>query len=316
MKKIIATILALALVLSCVSALAAAPAGYPNTSINLYIGWGAGGDTDLSNRLMANYMEKLLGVSIAANNVTGSNGAVCMSQYQAQPNDGYTLIGANTNAVLQNYSNGTCPYSYKDYEVVGVFCQTAGDMLFANKESGITSIEDLKAKAAANPFEVKVGCAFGGLTQAYALMMQQQIDIDVVDGGDSANRIAFLVGNHVDACFVGYANAKEYIKTGDVIPLATIASSSSVVDVPNLADAGLALSPFDGSYIWLAPKGTDPEIIAYLGELMQQVAADPQYCEEQYQYTYNEMTCLTGEEALAWLEASQAVADANAAILK
>ena len=319
MKKIIALVLALALVLSCCAALADAPAGYPSTSINLYIGFGAGGDTDLSNRLLATYMESKLGVSIAANNVKGSNGAVCMAQYQSTPNDGYTIIAANTNAVLSNYANGTSEFGYQDYEVIGIFCHTAGDMLFANKDSGITSIEDLKQACIDNPFEINLGCSFGGLTQAYAMLMEKAgLDINIVDGGDGANRIAYLVGDHVDVCFVPYANAKEYIETGDVVPLATIASSSTVVDVPSLKDAGLAETTFDGSYIWLAPKGTDSAIVEYLAECMQDIVLnDAQFNADQAAYTYNsEAFCLIGQDALDWLAAAQETANANAAVLK
>ena len=38
---------------------AAKPDGYPNTSMTLVVGFGAGGDTDLNNRLMAQYVEPL-----------------------------------------------------------------------------------------------------------------------------------------------------------------------------------------------------------------------------------------------------------------
>ena len=122
---------------------AAKPDGYPNTSMTLVVGFGAGGDTDLNNRLMAQYVEPSFGQSIAVTNMAGSNGSVAMTQYQSTPTDGYTIIGANTSAVVNNFASGTCQYSYKDYEVIAVFGRGAGEMLFANKQSGITSMEDL-----------------------------------------------------------------------------------------------------------------------------------------------------------------------------
>ena len=124
---------------------AAKPDGYPNTSMTLVVGFGAGGDTDLNNRLMAQYVEPSFGQSIAVTNMAGSNGSVAMTQYQSTPTDGYTIIGANTSAVVNNFASGTCQYSYKDYEVIAVFGRGAGEMLFANKQSGITSMEDLSA---------------------------------------------------------------------------------------------------------------------------------------------------------------------------
>lgn len=73
---------------------AAKPDGYPNTSMTLVVGFGAGGDTDLNNRLMAQYVEPSFGQSIAVTNMAGSNGSVAMTQYQSTPTDGYTIIGA------------------------------------------------------------------------------------------------------------------------------------------------------------------------------------------------------------------------------
>ncbi len=60
---------------------AAKPDGYPNTSMTLVVGFGAGGDTDLNNRLMAQYVEPSFGQSIAVTNMAGSNGSVAMTQY-------------------------------------------------------------------------------------------------------------------------------------------------------------------------------------------------------------------------------------------
>lgn len=64
---------------------AAKPDGYPNTSMTLVVGFGAGGDTDLNNRLMAQYVEPSFGQSIAVTNMAGSNGSVAMTQYQSTP---------------------------------------------------------------------------------------------------------------------------------------------------------------------------------------------------------------------------------------
>ena len=137
---------------------AAKPDGYPNTSMTLVVGFGAGGDTDLNNRLMAQYVEPSFGQSIAVTNMAGSNGSVAMTQYQSTPTDGYTIIGANTSAVVNNFASGTCQYSYKDYEVIAVFGRGAGEMLFANKQSGITSMEDLLESPRQTPARSRWAC--------------------------------------------------------------------------------------------------------------------------------------------------------------
>lgn len=295
------------------------PEGYPSQAVNLIVGFNAGGDTDLNNRLMAQYVEKRIGNSVAVQNMGGSNGAVAMTQYQAQPTDGYTLIGVNTSALVNNYVSGNCQFSYEDFEVVGIFGRGAGEMLFANKASGITSIDDLYEKSQANPGQIKLGMSSGGNTHVYALLLQSAgIDVNIVDGGDGAERIAALVGGHVDVCFVPYLTAKEYVEKGDVIPLATIGSRCSALpDTPSLSETDYVENRIDGCYVWLAPKGTDTSIVSYIADQMRDVVEnDADYATEQQAINYNDTFVLTGQEALDWLKEAQDIAAANVQVLQ
>ena len=78
------------------------PADYPNASMSLVVGFNPGGDSDLNNRLMAQYVEPSFGQSIAVTNMAGSNSSVALTQYQSTPNDGYTILGTNTAALVNN----------------------------------------------------------------------------------------------------------------------------------------------------------------------------------------------------------------------
>lgn len=70
-------------------------------------------------------------------------------------------------------------------------------------------------------------------------------------------------------------------------------------------------------YIWLAPKGTDPEIVSYLASLAEKVVTTNEaYQDEQAAINYNDAFVLTGEAALEWLAENQLIADANAEVLK
>ena len=54
------------------------PADYPNASMSLVVGFNPGGDSDLNNRLMAQYVEPSFGQSIAVTNMAGSNSSVAL----------------------------------------------------------------------------------------------------------------------------------------------------------------------------------------------------------------------------------------------
>lgn len=107
---------------------ATAPEGYPAQSVNLVVGAEAGSSTDFNNRLMAASVAGRLGGSIDVRNLPGDNGAAAVTQYQAQPDDGYTLVGIGTAALLDNAMSGACPYGFRDMEVIGIFGREAGEM--------------------------------------------------------------------------------------------------------------------------------------------------------------------------------------------
>ena len=83
------------------AALLAAPSvlraqgAYPNRPIELYVGFAAGGGTDITARTLASYLEKELGGSVIVVNNPGASGELALAQVaRAQP-DGYRLAMTN-----------------------------------------------------------------------------------------------------------------------------------------------------------------------------------------------------------------------------
>lgn len=221
-------------------------------------------------------------------------------------------------ALVNNYASGTCQYSYEDFEVIAVFGRAPGDMLFANKASGITSMEDLLEKSKANPNSIKMGMSSGGNTHVYALLLQQAgFACNIVDGGDGSDRIAALVGGHVDVCFVPYLTAKEYVENGDVVPLCTIGDRCSALpDTPSINENGYVENNFNNYYVWLAPKGTDAGIVSYLASLCEDVANNNEkYAADQQAINFNDPFIVTGQDAIDLLAELQDVANENVKVL-
>lgn len=191
-------------------------------------------------------------------------------------------------------------------------------MLFANKASGITSMEDLLEKSKANPNSIKMGMSSGGNTHVYALLLQQAgFACNIVDGGDGSDRIAALVGGHVDVCFVPYLTAKEYVENGDVVPLCTIGDRCSALpDTPSINENGYVENNFNNYYVWLAPKGTDAGIVSYLASLCEDVANNNEkYAADQQAINFNDPFIVTGQDAIDLLAELQDVANENVKVL-
>ena len=64
---------------------------YPTKPINMLIGWGAGGSTDVTLRALSDPAGKILGQPIVVQNKPGGGSAVALALLKNEKPDGYTL---------------------------------------------------------------------------------------------------------------------------------------------------------------------------------------------------------------------------------
>jgi tripartite-type tricarboxylate transporter receptor subunit TctC len=82
-------------------------AQYPERDITDVVVWGAGGGTDVCNRIVTAEMAKILGVNINVINQTGGvAGSIGMNYAFARPSDGYTLCGLSESNVTAGVQGG------------------------------------------------------------------------------------------------------------------------------------------------------------------------------------------------------------------
>src|SRR5699024_10437263 len=66
---------------------------YPEKDIDVYVGHGAGGGTDIFVRTVTDIMSEDLGVNFNVINKEGGAGVVAMQEAMQKPADGYTIVG-------------------------------------------------------------------------------------------------------------------------------------------------------------------------------------------------------------------------------
>lgn len=74
----------------------------PTKPITVIVPWPAGGATDLTVRILASEMEKVLGQRLSVVNTPGASGAIGMQNAYDAPKDGYTWTG-NADVSVVNY---------------------------------------------------------------------------------------------------------------------------------------------------------------------------------------------------------------------
>lgn len=329
MKKAIAIVLLLAMVLSTVAcaAPAAKPAEmaapvetkavveetaapeepavleYPVRPIQNVIPFGAGGGTDVWNRALMAAMGEIMGQTIVSANMTGgSAGSIGIDYAWKSNHDGYTLAGTSETPLTIPVQTGL-PQTSKDWS----YFIAAGSpgVLCVNKSSQYKSMDEILAALTANPESVSIAGTTGGLWFALAKLFESYGDVPFkwlpYDGSGPA--IKGAVSNEADCVVASAGEVKDFVRAGDLIPLVVMSTEDWEFPEFGNVEAVTKKVPALGAYLPLiqflgfkVPADTDPAIIAYLQDAFKQAMdsdAIKTFAGEQLCVMYN----LTGAEA-------------------
>src|SRR3954451_23688689 len=89
----------LSAILVCGPAAAPATAAWPDKSITITVGFGAGGTTDVAARVVGEVLNRQLGQQVIIENKPGAGGAVASTALMKAAPDGYSLV-ANTSTTM------------------------------------------------------------------------------------------------------------------------------------------------------------------------------------------------------------------------
>ncbi len=303
MKKRLA--LVLSLILAVTMAGSALALDYPVRPIQNVIPFGAGGGTDVWNRALMDAMGTIMGQTIVSSNMTGgSAGSIGVNFAWKSLHDGYTLCGTSETPLTIPVMTGIEQTS-KDWS----YFIAAGSpgLLCVNKNASVKTMDDVLAALTAAPESVSIAGTTGGLWFALAKLFGSYGNVPFkwlpYDGSSTA--IKGCVSGEADCVVASAGEVKDFVRSGDLIPLAVMATEGwefpghgmiqAVTDkVPELAQY-LPLNQFLGFKV---PADTDPEIIAFLQDTFNKAMESEKiktFADEQLCVLY----ALSGEEAQA-----------------
>ncbi len=252
---------------------------YPGDAIQLIVPVKAGGDTDANARLLAQYMEKELDVAMPVVNVSGSSGTIGMEQVRSSEADGYTCLFFHTEAMLPEISD-LIDYQIDEFKMAGVCLQANTTLLITHKDSGFSTLQDFIDQAKAKPGKFEFGMAVGGYPHLIGLALESEADIDLnlVDIGGNADKIAALAGHNTDIINVEYAMVKDYLSTGEFIALAVLNDQRNelFLDIPTAKEQGLDMQ-FGKFFFAAFPKETPDEVVNTFTEAMKKAVENPDF---------------------------------------
>lgn len=250
---------------------AAAPADYPTKSIDLVVPFTAGGNVDLSCRILAQEMEKELGQPVSVLNKEGG-GAVIGQTYVANAKpDGYTLL-AMTSSFVTNVLSGTTTYNMDSIIPVAEYCFDP-EIIVASADSGIETIDQFIEEGKKREL-LNTTPGFSTSHHIASLLFSQKtgVQFEYMHTNGASEQTVQLAGGHAEVGFTTYAGAASLIEQGKIKVLAICSDerSDNLPDVPTLKESGIDFTY--GSYRGIGvPAGTPDEIVQYLSDTLESV---------------------------------------------
>jgi tripartite-type tricarboxylate transporter receptor subunit TctC len=252
---------------------------YPSRPIRLIVGFPAGGPTDITARLIAQWLSERLGQQIVIENRGGAGSNIAVEATIGTPPDGYTLliVGA-TNAI-----NATL-YEKLNFNFIRDIAPVAGIIrvpliMEVHPSVPAKTVAEFIAYAKARPGKINMGSGGIGTTlhvSGELFKMMTGIDMLHVPYRGAGPMLTDLLGGQVQVGFDPMPSSIGYVKAGQLRPLAVTTATRSEA-LPELPTVGDFVPGYEAS-TWYgvgAPKTTPAEIIERLNKEINAGLADP-----------------------------------------
>jgi tripartite-type tricarboxylate transporter receptor subunit TctC len=260
-----------------------AHAAWPEQPIKMIVGYGPGGGTDITARVIAPYIAKYLGnnANIVVHNRAGAGGAIGFSEIaRAQP-DGYTIGFINTPNVLTIPIERKANFHWQDFELLGNVIDDPGNFSVHN-DTPIRNLKELVAYAKANPGAVTYGTTGIGSDDHLAAMQFERIagvKLTHIPFKGAAEVHKAVASKEIMMAAMNIGEALQYAKGGTPIrQLGQMAPARTNLapSVPTFKEQGfdIVMASLRGI---AAPKGLPPAVRAQLVDAIQKAAADPEF---------------------------------------
>jgi tripartite-type tricarboxylate transporter receptor subunit TctC len=278
-RRLFLQMAASAAALPAVPRIAAAQA-YPQRPVRLIVPFASGGASEITARLIGQWLSERLGQPFVVEMRPGAGGNVGTEAVVNAAPDGYTLLMVNAapsaiNAAL--YDKLSFNFLRDMVPVGGVLFTPL--ILQVNPGFAPKTVPELIAAAKANPGKINMASAGNGTPPHVAgelFKMMAGVDIVHVPYRGGGPALVDLLGGQVQMMFGNLASSIEYVRAGKLRPLA-VTTTMRAEALPDLPTVGDFLPGYEASdwYGICAPKGTPADLISRLNTEINAGLADP-----------------------------------------
>ena len=243
---------------------------YPSRPVRVIVPVAAGGANDTTARLFAQKLSESLAQQFYVENIAGAGGNLGIGTAARAAPDGYTLLAAGGNFVINPSLYAKIPYDpEKDFEAVSLMCSSP-HLLAVHPSIAASNVTELIALAKASPGQLSYASAGRGTPahlagELFKLAFGVELTHVPFTGGGPA--MTATLGGHTPCVVSALPTGAPYAKAGNVRALAMMSAKRSPLlpEVPTMAEATVTGL--------VAPAGTPRELIDLLHRTIAKIVA-------------------------------------------
>ena len=281
MKRMLTATLAAAIV----GAGAQAQAEYPEKPVKIIIPFGVGGSTTAIVRSLAEYLEPVLGEDVVITNVNGAGGSVGLNQAIKAKPDGYT-IGMYADNLPVAMALGQDRPQIGDYVPACMITKLVLGVAVQGDGGSIDDLETLNAMAKDNPGELGMAIGLGTLAQfaGQAYINGSGADLQLVNVGDGAAKLAAVIGGHVPTTIAPVAGLMGAHR-GNQVKIVAVMHDERLDFLPDVPTVGEAIGTdvaMANSLAFVVPPETPESVIDTFCAAVKTVGENPEFAKKMY----------------------------------
>lgn len=262
---------------------------YPNKPVTLIVPHPAGGSTDISARMLANFIQPYVGQPIVVVNRGGGGGLIAESEVINAKPDGYTLMMAVIGPMtIYPALHRKAPFSYKDFISIAM-TEAAPCVVAVREESGFKDLKSFVDYLKKNPKKLKFAIAGAGtISELGVKIFLSESGIPLKDTigipcQGTAEAVVNVLGGHQDYLYANLSPLVSHIKAGKLVPLAVTTKNRlpSIPEVPTFGELGYKDASLLGWKGVVGPKNLPKDVIKYWEEAVKKMTMDKGYIDAQ-----------------------------------
>jgi tripartite-type tricarboxylate transporter receptor subunit TctC len=252
---------------------------YPSRPVRLIVPFGSAGATDITARLVAQWMSERLGQQFIIENRPGAGGSIGTEAVVRAPPDGHTLVMAGQFNALNAALYDKLSFNFlSDIAPIASIIRFPNIMV-VNPSVPAKTLPGFIAYAKSNPGKINMASSGSGSSPhiiGELFKMMAGVDLVHVPYRSIAAAMTDLISGQVQVMSVSTAASKDYVKAGTLTALA-VTSLTRLEELPDVPTVGEVVPGYEASswYGLGAPRGTSEAVIDKLNKEVNAALADP-----------------------------------------